>query len=63
VSFIIGAIRTFTTTIANGSNGYLSTPAQLDLGGYETWLGTNRVEREASVMITEKILELFGRVR
>jgi hypothetical protein len=41
----------------------LPTPAQLDLGGYETRLGTNRVEREASVMITEKILELFGRVR
>jgi neutral ceramidase len=54
---------TFTTTIANGSNGYLPTPAQLDLGGYETWLGTNRVEREASVRITEKILELLGRVR
>jgi hypothetical protein len=54
---------TFTITIANGSHGYLPTPAQIDLGGYETWLGTNRVEREASGMITAKILELFGRVR
>lgn len=54
---------TFTIELANGSYGYLPTPAQLDLGGYETWLGTNRVEREASVKITEKILELFGRVR
>ncbi len=54
---------TFTIELANGSNGYLPTPAQHDLGGYETWLGTNRVEREASVKITEKVLELFGRVQ
>ncbi len=53
---------TFTIELANGSHGYLPTPAQLDLGGYETWLGTNRVEREASVKITEKILELFEQV-
>lgn len=54
---------TFTIELANGSNGYLPTPAQHELGGYETWLGTNRVEREASVKITAKILELLGRVR
>lgn len=50
---------TFTIELANGSNGYLPTPAQIDLGGYETWLGTNRVEREASVKITAKVLELL----
>ncbi len=54
---------TFTIELANGSNGYLPTPAQHDLGGYETWLGTNRVEREASVKITAKILEVLKRVR
>lgn len=54
---------TFTIELANGSNGYLPTPAQHELGGYETWLGTNRVEREASVKITAKILELLGRLR
>lgn len=54
---------TFTIELANGSHGYLPTPAQIDLGGYETWLGTNRVEREASVKVTERILELFGQVR
>lgn len=54
--------QTFTIELANGSYGYLPTPAQLDLGGYETWLGTNRGERETSVKITEKILELFGQV-
>ncbi len=54
---------TFTIELANGSHGYLPTPAQHDLGGYETWLGTSRVEREASEKITGKILDLFGRVR
>jgi hypothetical protein len=54
---------TFTIELANGSNGYLPTPAQHELGGYETWLGTNRVEREASVKITAKILELLGKLR
>jgi hypothetical protein len=54
---------TFTIELANGSYGYLPTPAQHALGGYETWLGTNRVERDASVKITAKILDLLGRVR
>jgi neutral ceramidase len=54
---------TFTIELANGSNGYLPTPPQHDLGGYETWLGTNRVEREASVKITARILELLGSVK
>lgn len=54
---------TFTIELANGSNGYLPTPSQHDLGGYETWLGTNRVERDASVKITAKVLELLDRVK
>jgi hypothetical protein len=54
---------TFTIELANGSNGYLPTPAQHELGGYETWLGTNRVEREASVKITKETLEMLERVR
>jgi len=37
-----------------GGMAYLPTPRQHDLGGYETWLGTNRVEREASVKITAR---------
>lgn len=54
---------TFTIELANGSNGYLPTPAQHELGGYETWLGTNRVEREASVKITAQILGLMEKVK
>jgi neutral ceramidase len=55
--------NTFTIELANGSNGYLPTPPQHDLGGYETWLGTNRVERDASVKITAAILDLLGQLK
>jgi hypothetical protein len=50
---------TFTIELANGSYGYLPTPSHHALGGYETWLGTNKVEKEASVKIVSKVLELF----
>jgi len=49
---------TFTIELANGSYGYLPTPEQHKLGGYETWLGTNFVEYEASNKIIAKLLEL-----
>ncbi|WP_169979434.1 neutral/alkaline non-lysosomal ceramidase N-terminal domain-containing protein [Tautonia rosea] len=52
--------QTFTIELANGSYGYLPTPRHHDLGGYETWFGTNRVERDASERIRDGILELFG---
>ncbi len=54
---------TFTIELANGSYGYLPTPDQHKLGGYETWLGTNRVEPEASVKIENEIMELFRKVQ
>lgn len=53
---------TFTIELANGANGYLPTPEQHEWGGYETWLGTNRVEKQASVKITETLLELLNTV-
>ncbi|MBI4906025.1 MAG: hypothetical protein HY820_20495 [Acidobacteria bacterium] len=52
----------FTIELANGANGYLPTPEQHALGGYETWLGTNRVEIEASRKITETLLDLLRAV-
>jgi neutral ceramidase len=51
--------QTFTIELANGSFGYLPTPEQHRLGGYETWLGTNYVEKEASMRIVRAILDLF----
>ncbi len=49
----------FTIELANGSYGYLPTPPQHELGGYETWLGTNRVEKGATVKIVSQLMELF----
>lgn len=50
---------TFTMELANGSYGYLPTPRHHPLGGYETWMGTNRVEVKASDKIVEVVLELL----
>ncbi len=50
----------FTMELANGSNGYLPTPEQHRLGGYETWLGTNRVEIQATVKIVDVLQKLFA---
>ena len=51
--------QTFTIELANGSFGYLPTPEQHRLGGYETWLGTNFVEYGASRKIVDNLLEMF----
>jgi neutral ceramidase len=51
--------QTFTIELANGSYGYLPTPRHHALGGYETWLGTNRVEVEASNKIEREVLGLL----
>ena len=49
---------TFTIELANGSYGYLPTPQQHRLGGYETWLGTSYVEKEATLKIVATLLEM-----
>ncbi|MBM3875764.1 MAG: hypothetical protein FJ386_03480 [Verrucomicrobia bacterium] len=54
---------TFTIELANGGYGYLPTPEQHELGGYETWLGTSRVEKDATRKIVAKLLELLARVK
>lgn len=53
----------FTHSIANGYYGYLPTPKQHKLGGYETWLGTNRLEIEASTKITDALLAMWNEMR
>lgn len=49
--------NTFTIELANGSNGYLPTPAQHNLGGYESWLTTNKVQKDASDKITDQLIK------
>ncbi len=52
--------RTMVIGLANTSYGYLPTPEQHKLGGYETWLGTNRVQLDASVILTDHLLEMLA---
>lgn len=54
--------RTMVVGLANGYNGYLPTPEQHRLGGYETWLGTNRVQEDASTLITTQLLEMLAQL-
>jgi len=52
--------RTIVVGIANGYNGYLPTPEHHKLGGYETWLGTNKVQEDTSVILTDHLLEMLA---
>jgi neutral ceramidase len=54
--------QTFAISLANGSEGYLPTPRHHALGGYETWLGTNRVETHASEKIVDGLLQMLARL-
>ncbi|NUQ64029.1 MAG: neutral/alkaline non-lysosomal ceramidase N-terminal domain-containing protein [Pirellulales bacterium] len=53
----------FTIELANGGYGYLPAPEQHKQGGYETWLGTNKVEIQASLKIVDALLEMFAELK
>ncbi len=54
---------TFTIELANGYNGYLPTPRQHKLGGYETWRArSSYLEVGASPKITRTLLTLLKKV-
>lgn len=54
--------NTFTIELANGSYGYLPTPEQHEVGGYETWLTTNKVQKDASRKIVAELMSLFAQL-
>jgi len=57
------ARHTFVIELANGYHGYLPTPRQHELGGYETWPArSSRLEVAASDKIQAEMLRLLGRV-
>ncbi len=45
-------------SLAHGYYGYLPTPRHHKLGGYETWLGTNRLEPRASEKMLSDLLRM-----
>jgi len=49
--------------IANGYSGYLPTVEQHKLGGYESWIGTNRLEIEASPKISAALLRMAAELQ
>jgi hypothetical protein len=51
--------HTIVVGLANGRHGYLPTAEQHQLGGYETWLGTNNVQEDASRILTEHLLQML----
>ncbi len=51
--------RTMVIGLANGRHGYLPTPGQHKLGGYETWIGTCNVQEDTSVILTNNLLEML----
>ncbi len=54
---------TFTIALANGWNGYLPTPQQHELAGYETWRArSSYLEVGASPKIVETLLKLLNEV-
>jgi hypothetical protein len=55
--------RTMVVGLGNGRHGYLPTPAQHELGGYETWLGTNTVQKDASEIVVRNLVEMMGELR
>ena len=48
----------FMVELAHGYYGYLPTPRHFELGGYETWPGTNYLEPQASVKIMDALIEM-----
>ena len=55
---------TFTIELANGYHGYLPTPEQHRLGGYETWRArSSYLETEAAAKILEALMGLLDQLR
>jgi neutral ceramidase len=50
--------RGFMVELAHGYFGYLPSPRHFNLGGYETWIGTNRVEPLASEKLLDELLDM-----
>lgn len=55
--------QTIVVGLANGRHGYLPTLEQHQLGGYETWLGTNQVQEDTSVILTNNLLEMLAELK
>jgi neutral ceramidase len=55
--------KSFMVELAHGYYGYMPTPRHFELGGYETWPGTNNLESQASVKMMDALLEMAAEVK
>ncbi len=55
--------KSFMVELANGYYGYMPTPRHFELGGYETWPGTNNLEPQASVKMMDALLKMAAEVK
>lgn len=53
----------FLISLNHGYYGYLPTPRQHKLGGYETWMGTNRLEATASDRLLNQLVEMAAELK
>jgi len=54
--------HSFMVSLAHGYIGYLPTPRHFELGGYETWPGTNYLEPQASEKILDALMEMAAEI-
>jgi len=55
--------RSFMVELSHAYLGYLPTPRHFELGGYETWPGTNYLEPQASVKMMDSLLAMAGELK
>ncbi len=55
--------KSFMIELAHGYYGYMPTPRHFELGGYETWPGTNNLEPQASVKMMDALLEMAAELK
>jgi hypothetical protein len=53
----------FLVSLAHGYFGYLPTPRHFPLGGYETWIGTSRLEPQASEKMLSALLGMTAELK
>lgn len=55
--------KSFMVELAHGYYGYMPTPRHFELGGYETWPGTNNLEPQAAVKLLDAVLEMAAELK
>lgn len=55
--------KSFMVELSHAYLGYLPTPRHFELGGYETWPGTNYLEPQASVKMMDALIDMAGQLK